>query len=65
MYALRDECSHEGVPLSGCDVEDGTIEQERRWSRPDLATGTLRVITTGLRRKISLKHGRRKSYLVY
>lgn len=39
LYALRDECTHESVPLSEGEVADGTIECWLHGSRFDLATG--------------------------
>jgi 3-phenylpropionate/trans-cinnamate dioxygenase ferredoxin component len=39
VYALRDECTHESVPLSEGEVADGTIECWLHGSRFDLATG--------------------------
>ena len=39
VYALRDECTHESVPLSEGEVVDGTIECWLHGSRFDLATG--------------------------
>ena len=39
VYALRDECTHESVPLSDGDVAGGTIECWKHGSRSDLATG--------------------------
>ena len=39
LYALRDECTHESVPLSEGEVADGTIECWLHGSRFELATG--------------------------
>jgi 3-phenylpropionate/trans-cinnamate dioxygenase ferredoxin subunit len=39
LYALRDECTHEAVPLSDGEVADGAIECWKHGSRFDLATG--------------------------
>ncbi len=39
LYALRDECTHESVPLSEGEVTDGAIECWLHGSRFDLATG--------------------------
>ena len=39
VYALRDECTHESVPLSEGEVADGAIECWLHGSRFDLATG--------------------------
>ena len=41
VYALVDRCSHENVPLSAGEVEDGTIECYLHGSRFALATGTV------------------------
>jgi 3-phenylpropionate/trans-cinnamate dioxygenase ferredoxin component len=41
LFAVRDECTHEAVPLSEGDVQDGTIECWRHGSRFDLATGAV------------------------
>lgn len=38
---MHDECTHESVPLSEGDVEDGTIECWRHGSRFDLRTGAV------------------------
>ena len=38
---MHDECTHESVPLSEGDVEDGTIEYWRHGSRFDLRTGAV------------------------
>lgn len=43
VYALYDECTHEQVPLSEGDVEDGAIECFLHGSQFELATG--RVLT--------------------
>jgi len=39
VYAIFDVCSHQDVPLSEGDVEEGTIECWLHGSRFDLATG--------------------------
>ncbi|HUW77342.1 MAG TPA: non-heme iron oxygenase ferredoxin subunit [Candidatus Nanopelagicaceae bacterium] len=39
VFAIRDECTHEAVPLSEGDVADGAIECWRHGSRFDLRTG--------------------------
>ena len=39
VYALRDECTHQAVPLSEGEVSDGVIECWMHGSRFDLATG--------------------------
>jgi 3-phenylpropionate/trans-cinnamate dioxygenase ferredoxin subunit len=39
VYALRDECTHQSVPLSEGEVADGAIECWLHGSRFDLATG--------------------------
>jgi 3-phenylpropionate/trans-cinnamate dioxygenase ferredoxin subunit len=39
VYALRDECTHQAVPLSDGEVTDGTIECWLHGSRFDLASG--------------------------
>lgn len=39
VYALRDECTHQAVPLSDGEVTDGSIECWLHGSRFDLATG--------------------------
>jgi 3-phenylpropionate/trans-cinnamate dioxygenase ferredoxin subunit len=39
VFALRDECTHESVPLSEGEVDNGTIECWLHGSRFDLATG--------------------------
>jgi 3-phenylpropionate/trans-cinnamate dioxygenase ferredoxin subunit len=39
VYAIRDVCSHENVPLSEGDVDGTTIECWLHGSRFDLATG--------------------------
>ena len=41
VFAVRDECTHESVPLSEGDVQDGSIECWRHGSRFDLATGAV------------------------
>jgi 3-phenylpropionate/trans-cinnamate dioxygenase ferredoxin subunit len=39
VYAIFDVCSHQDVPLSEGEVDDGTIECWLHGSRFDLATG--------------------------
>ena len=39
VYAVRDECTHQSVPLSEGEVADGAIECWLHGSRFDLATG--------------------------
>ncbi|MGH3266696.1 MAG: non-heme iron oxygenase ferredoxin subunit [Trebonia sp.] len=39
VYALRDECTHQSIPLSDGEVADGTIECWLHGSRFDPATG--------------------------
>lgn len=39
VFAVHDECTHEEVPLSEGEVEDGSIECWRHGSRFDLRTG--------------------------
>jgi 3-phenylpropionate/trans-cinnamate dioxygenase ferredoxin subunit len=41
VFAVHDECTHEAVPLSEGDVDDGAIECWRHGSRFDLATGAV------------------------
>lgn len=41
LYAVHDECTHEAVPLSEGDVEDGAIECWRHGSRFDLRSGAV------------------------
>lgn len=41
VFAVHDECTHEAVPLSEGEVEDGTIECWRHGSRFDLRTGAV------------------------
>ncbi len=41
VLAVHDECTHEAVPLSEGDVEDGTIECWLHGSRFDLRTGAV------------------------
>ena len=41
VFAVHDECTHESVPLSEGEVEDGTIECWRHGSRFDLRTGAV------------------------
>lgn len=42
VFAVHDGCTHEAVPLSEGDVDDGAIECWRHGSRFDLATGAVR-----------------------
>jgi 3-phenylpropionate/trans-cinnamate dioxygenase ferredoxin component len=39
VYAIRDECTHEAVPLSDGEVAGGAVECWKHGSRFDLATG--------------------------
>lgn len=39
MHVIRDECTHQAVPLSDGEVADGAIECWPHGSRFDLATG--------------------------
>ena len=39
IYALRDECSHEDLPLSDGDLEDGEVVCIYHGARFDCATG--------------------------
>jgi 3-phenylpropionate/trans-cinnamate dioxygenase ferredoxin subunit len=39
VHAVRDECTHQSVPLSDGEVADGAIECWLHGSRFDLATG--------------------------
>lgn len=41
VFAVHDECTHEAVPLSEGEVEDGMIECWRHGSRFDLRTGAV------------------------
>jgi 3-phenylpropionate/trans-cinnamate dioxygenase ferredoxin subunit len=41
FFAVHDECSHQAVPLSEGDVEDGMIECWRHGSRFDLRSGAV------------------------
>ena len=41
VFAIHDECTHEAVPLSEGDVEDGAVECWRHGSRFDLRTGAV------------------------
>jgi 3-phenylpropionate/trans-cinnamate dioxygenase ferredoxin subunit len=52
VYALRDECTHESVPLSDGDVADGTIECWKHGSRFDLVTG--RVLSLPATRPVAV-----------
>jgi 3-phenylpropionate/trans-cinnamate dioxygenase ferredoxin subunit len=52
VYALRDECTHESVPLSYGDVAGGAIECWKHGSRFDLATG--RVLSPPATRPVAV-----------
>ncbi|MDR3036011.1 MAG: non-heme iron oxygenase ferredoxin subunit [Kitasatospora sp.] len=52
VYALRDECTHESVPLSEGEVADGTIECWLHGSRFELATG--RVLSPPATRPVAV-----------
>lgn len=52
VYALRDECTHQSVPLSEGEVADGTIECWLHGSRFDLATG--RVLSPPATRPVAV-----------
>jgi 3-phenylpropionate/trans-cinnamate dioxygenase ferredoxin component len=52
VYALRDECTHESVPLSDGDVADGAIECWKHGFRFDLATG--RVLSPPATRPVAV-----------
>ena len=52
LYALRDECTHESVPLSEGEVADGTIECWLHGSSFDLATG--RVLSPPATRPVAV-----------
>ena len=52
LYALRDECTHESVPLSEGEVANGTIECWLHGSRFDLATG--RVLSPPATRPVAV-----------
>ena len=41
VFAIHDECTHEAVPLSDGEVEDGEIECWRHGSRFYLRTGAV------------------------
>jgi len=41
VFAVHDECTHESVPLSEGDLENGAIECWRHGSRFDLVTGAV------------------------
>lgn len=41
VFAVHDECTHESVPLSEGEVDEGTIECWRHGSRFDLRTGAV------------------------
>jgi len=42
IYAIDDECTHQGAPLSEGSVEDGEVECPWHGSRFDLASGEVR-----------------------
>lgn len=42
IYAVDDECTHQGAPLSEGSAEDGEVECPWHGSRFDLATGEVR-----------------------
>jgi 3-phenylpropionate/trans-cinnamate dioxygenase ferredoxin component len=52
VYALRDECTHESVPLSEGEVAGGTIECWLHGSRFDLETG--RVLSPPATRPVAV-----------
>jgi 3-phenylpropionate/trans-cinnamate dioxygenase ferredoxin subunit len=52
VYALRDECTHESVPLSEGEVARGAIECWLHGSRFDLATG--RVLSPLVTRPVAV-----------
>lgn len=52
VYALRDECTHESVPLSEGEVAGGTIECWLHGSRFELATG--RVLSPPATRPVAV-----------
>jgi 3-phenylpropionate/trans-cinnamate dioxygenase ferredoxin component len=52
VYALRDECTHQAVPLSDGEVANGTIECWLHGSRFDLATG--RVLSPPATRPVAV-----------
>jgi 3-phenylpropionate/trans-cinnamate dioxygenase ferredoxin subunit len=52
VYALRDECTHQAVPLSEGEVAGGAIECWLHGSRFDLATG--RVLSPPATRPVAV-----------
>lgn len=52
VYALRDECTHQAVPLSDGEVTGGAIECWLHGSRFDLATG--RVLSPPATRPVAV-----------
>ncbi len=52
VHALRDECTHQAVPLSEGEVADGAIECWLHGSRFDLATG--RVLSPPATRQVAV-----------
>ena len=52
VYALRDECTHQAVPLSEGEVANGTIECWLHGSRFELATG--RVLSPPATRPVAV-----------
>ena len=52
VYALRDECTHQAVPLSDGEVTGGAIECWLHGSRFDLATG--RVLSPPATRAVAV-----------
>ena len=52
VYAVRDECTHQSVPLSEGEVADGAIECWLHGSRIDLATG--RVLSPPATRPVAV-----------
>jgi 3-phenylpropionate/trans-cinnamate dioxygenase ferredoxin subunit len=52
VHAIRDECTHQAVPLSEGEVADGAIECWLHGSRFDLATG--RVLSPPATRPVAV-----------
>lgn len=52
VHAVRDECTHQAVPLSDGEVADGAIECWLHGSRFDLATG--RVLSPPATRPVAV-----------
>jgi 3-phenylpropionate/trans-cinnamate dioxygenase ferredoxin subunit len=52
VHAVRDECTHQSVPLSDGEVADGAIECWLHGSRFDLATG--RVLSPPATRPVAV-----------